>query len=32
VNLRLRMLIDGTDPHIKDGTFHWRRPFGCLID
>jgi hypothetical protein len=30
VDLRLRVLIDGTDPHIYDGAFHLRRPFGCL--
>ena len=28
MKLCLRMLIDAGDPHIKDGTFHLRRPFG----
>jgi hypothetical protein len=26
--LGLRVLIDTGDPHIKDSTFHLRRPFG----
>ena len=27
VKLGLGVLIDAGDPHIYDGTFHWRRPF-----
>ncbi len=31
VELGLGMLIDGRDPHIQDGAFHRRRPFGAFL-
>jgi hypothetical protein len=29
--LRLRMLVNGADPHVEGGACHARRPFFCGV-